>query len=112
MATPSAEDIALLVSLVRRDQEGARRCLQARRAALDTFVDFAVSHQLSTVLLNAIQESPWCDVFPPHGVEALRRRSREQRARSRQLLEELERIADRAAGCGSGCDPGNAPAVA
>lgn len=95
MATQSAEDIALLVRLVRRDHEGARRCLRARRAALDAFVDFAVSHQLSTVVLNAIRESPWCDGFPPHAVETLRRRSLEQRARSRQLLEELERVAGR-----------------
>ncbi|MFI5394681.1 MAG: nucleotidyltransferase family protein [Candidatus Binatia bacterium] len=71
------------------------RCVRARRAPLDTFLEFAVAHQLSIVVLGAIQESPLCDAFPPRGVEVLRRKCREQGARSRLLLRELERLADR-----------------
>ena len=92
MQTPSTEDIALLVRLVRQDEQGIRQHLQVRQRSVDAFLDWALANQLSSVVLGALEKAQGSGVFPPHGLEALRRRKGEQRVRSRQLLEELERI--------------------
>jgi hypothetical protein len=92
MQTPSTEDIALLVRLVRRDEQGIRQHLQVRQQSFDAFLKWALANQLSSVVLGALEEVQSSGVFPPLGLEALRRRKGEQRVRSGQLFEELERV--------------------
>lgn len=94
MPTPSAEDIALLVGLVRRDTERVRRCLAARRTSLSAFLDLVVAQELSAVVLECIEECGCVAVFPPERLDRLRSRSCEGRARSQQLLQELECLSE------------------
>ncbi len=100
MAAPSAEDIDLLVRLLRRDHEGAARCVASRPGSIDAFLEFAAAHALSVVVLRALEDSPLRDAFPPRRIEALEKKRQEQAARSHQFLAELERLADRFAAAG------------
>lgn len=100
MAAPSAEDIDLLINVLRHDHEGTARCLRSRRAAIDAFLEFVAAHGLSVVVLRGLEDSPLRSACSPRGIEVLENRRREQVARSRQLLGELERLAGHFASAG------------
>src|SRR5262245_34358073 len=95
MTTPSAEDIELLLCVLRGDHSGAARALAARRASLDTFVDFVSARGLSVVCLGALEGSPVRSALSPHGIAWLEEKRRRQIARADKFLAELERLAER-----------------
>jgi hypothetical protein len=100
MRAPTAEDIALFVRLARRDYEGAARLLRSRQASPDAFLDLAIAHSLSVVVLRAIEGSPLREAFSPQRIEVLESRRREWTKRSLRFLAELEHLADRFAAAG------------
>ena len=100
MRAPSADDIALFVRFARRDYKGAARQLSARQLSSDAFIDLAVAHSLSVVVLRALEGSPLCEAFSPQRIEVLESRRREWTERSLQFLAELESLADRFAAAG------------
>jgi hypothetical protein len=81
--------------LLRRDDERAARCVAGRAEPLDTFLDFVVAHRLSVTVLAALAGSALRSAFSADRIAALERAREAQRTRSRLLLEELERVADR-----------------
>jgi hypothetical protein len=95
MTPASAEDIELLVRLVRRDHAGAERCLRTRRATLESFLDGPAARGLSAVVLSAVEDSPLRDAFPRRQLDVLQARRRQLARRLCLLLEALERLAAR-----------------
>src|SRR5262245_65510202 len=89
MTPPSAEDIELLLCVLRGDHSGAARALAARRASLDTFVDFVSARGLSVVCLGALEGSPVRSALSPHGIAWLEEKRRSSLARADMFLDEL-----------------------
>jgi hypothetical protein len=100
MPVATAEDIRLLVRLVRRDGAGIERCLRTRSAPLDALAKTATVHGLSVVLLRALEGSPLRTALSPRCIEALEDRRRRQETRSQILLKALTGLADRFASAG------------
>jgi hypothetical protein len=100
MRVATAQDIALFVRLARRDYDAAARLLRSRQASPDAFLDLAVAHSLSVVVLRALEDSPLREAFSPERIEALESRRQEWTKRSLQFLAELERLAERFAAAG------------
>jgi len=103
MLAASAEDIALLLCLLRRDHDGTTRCVRARHTPLDGFVDFVVSHHVSILVLNALDDSPLRPSLAAQQIDMLEQRRRHQLTRAQQLLEALEHLTDRFETAGLRC---------
>jgi len=94
MIVPAAEDIQLIVRLMRRDHEAVARLSASRRAPIETVADFAAAHGLAPVLLAALDGSPLRGAFSSSRLEALEERRAAQVARSRRLVAALEHLAE------------------
>ncbi len=99
MAQGSANDLRLLVRLIRRDVAGIARC-RAPGVSLDRIADLSVANGLSVPLLRALAGSPMAQELSPERLEALDFRRQRQERRSRILLETLARLRDRFATAG------------
>jgi hypothetical protein len=100
MRAATADDIALLVRFALRDYTGAARLLRSRQASSDVFLDLAVAHSLSVVVLQALEGSPLREDFSSEGIAALESRRREWTKRSQGILAELEDLTERFAAAG------------
>jgi len=94
MIAPTAEDLRLLVRLVRRDVEGIERCLHTNPAAFNHLIEIAVAHNLSVVLLEALEHVPVRTQTSHTHLDAMQARRRRQDKRVRMLLEALARLGD------------------
>jgi len=94
MSVPTAEDVRLLVRLLRRDIEGIERCLRMRSASLDRLAEMAVVHGLSVVLLRAIEHVPIDAAVSRTHLDAMQERRLRHERRSRILFEALATLAD------------------
>jgi len=95
VAAATAEDIRLLVRLVRRDDAGIERCLRTRSAPLDQLCENAAIHGLSVVLLRALAGSPLRAKLSRVQLQMLEERRARQEERSTALLEALATLAQR-----------------
>jgi hypothetical protein len=95
MRAAAREDLQLFVRLLRRDHQGARRCLRQRQAPLAALVDTAAGHGLAVMLLRALDDSPLRDGFDAAQLARLEASRRRQSARGERLLEVLDRLATR-----------------
>ena len=95
MTTESVEDLRLLVRLVRRDVAGVERRLRARTASLDHLVETAIAHNLSVVLLRAIEKTPIHTALSRTHLETMETRRRRHETRAQILLDALVALADR-----------------
>lgn len=95
MIAVTAEDIRLLVRLVRRDVAGIERCLRMRSDSLDRLAKMAVTHGLSVVLLQVLENVPARAMISRAHLDAMETRRRRQEARLPILLKALMTLADR-----------------
>jgi hypothetical protein len=100
MHAATAEDVRLLVRLVRRDTAGVERCLRTRSASLDMLAETAAAQGLSVVLLRALDGSPLRTALSSPHIETLEGRRRRQETRAQILLEALTGLAERFASAG------------
>jgi len=95
MTAEWSDDLQLLIRLLRRDHDGAARCLRSRRAPADDFLAFIVEHKLAVAGRNALEGSPLRGAFSPERLAALGDVCRARTTRAQALLAELEHLADR-----------------
>ncbi len=95
MASPTAEDIRLLVRLVRRDAPAVDRLLATGRASLERLAGADRLQGIALVLLEALEALGACDRLPAPALAGLQERRRRQEARSAVLLRALEDVTAR-----------------
>lgn len=95
MSSPLAEDIRLLVRLVRRDAPAVDRLLATGRASLERLAGADRLQGIAVVLLDALEALDRCDRLPAPALAQLKERRRRQEVRSVVLLRALEDVTAR-----------------
>ncbi len=95
MSVPSAEDVQLLVRLLRRDHEQVTRRAAGRERPIASLAEWAGAHGVSVVLRRALQDPPLRQRGSNAILDALEPRCRREASRSRVLLAALEDLAER-----------------
>lgn len=95
MWSPTAEDIRLLVRLVRRDAPGVERLLGTGRASIERLAGDGGLQGIAVVLLDALEALAMRDRLSDGALRRLEERRYRQQARSSVLLRALEDAAVR-----------------